>query len=410
MDWSPKQEGALKAVADWLAKPDGKQVFRLFGYAGTGKTTLARHFAESCGGSVLFAAFTGKAASVMRANGCLGASTIHRLIYKPQPKSEIRLLELRGHIAELGDKILVPMEGEDVAALEKQLEEARQEVKDIEEDLKRPAFVLNFESEVKHAKLLVIDECSMVNEEMGADLLSFGTPILVLGDPAQLPPVMGGGFFTDHEPDVMLTEIHRQAKDSPIIRLATMIREGGRPAAGEYGDSLVIHREDLDRDSVMTHDQILVGRNATRRISNARARELLQRTSHLPEETDKLVCLRNDHTVGLLNGELWTTLHSLVIDDDTLGLTIENEDGSGAQLNVEAHRHHFEGRELGYWEKRMAQEFDFGYALTVHKSQGSQWDSVIAFDESFCFRADARRWLYTAVTRAAKRVTLVTGL
>ncbi len=409
MQWSPKQDAALKAVGDWLADPNRKQVFRLFGYAGTGKTTLARHFAESCGGTVLFAAYTGKAASVMRNSGCYNANTIHRLIYKPAPKSDVRLLELRGHIAELTGRIANPTENEDVALCQHQLAEARKEVADVEKDLKRPAFVLNFESQVKMAKMVVIDECSMVNEAMGKDLLSFNVPILVLGDPAQLPPVGGAGYFTEHDPDVMLTEIHRQAKDSPIIQLATMIREGKPVPAGTYGESIVTPREQMDKDAVMKHDQILVGRNATRTACNIRARELLGRnTSHLPIISDRLVCLRNDHKVGLLNGELWTTLDSVTIDDDTLGLTIQNDE-SKATLNVEAHRHPFEGRELQYHERRLAQEFDFGYALTTHKAQGSQWGSVIVFDESRCFRADRLRWLYTAVTRAANRVTLVTG-
>src|SRR5450759_498092 len=81
--FTPHQDDALKAVADWLkAKPgtgNTPQVFRLFGYAGTGKTTLANHIAEDVDGEVKFAAFTGKAASVMRGKGCRGASTIHSL-------------------------------------------------------------------------------------------------------------------------------------------------------------------------------------------------------------------------------------------------------------------------------------------------------------------------------------------
>lgn len=398
MDWSPKQQAALTAVDKWLKAPGANKLFKLFGYAGTGKTTLARHFAEGCDGLVLFAAFTGKAASVMRANGCLNANTIHRLIYKPQPKSEVRLLELRGHLVELKDQ----------EAPQEDIDKVVQEIRDIENDLKRPSFVLNFESDVKHAQLVVIDECSMVNEEMGRDLMSFGAPILVLGDPAQLPPVMGGGFFTNGEPDVLLTEIHRQAKDSPIIHLATNVREGRGLKAGPYGDSLVTHSSKFDRGSAMGHDQILVGRNATRKASNSRARTLLGRKSHLPEKGDKLVCLRNNHLIGLLNGELWNVLDSVTVDEDTLALTLQSEEGQ--QLAVEAHRHHFEGRELGYWERRQAEEFDFGYALTTHKAQGSQWGSVLVFDESGCFRQDRRRWLYTAITRAANRVTVVNGL
>lgn len=406
MDWSPKQQDALAAVDQWLKAPGTNKLFRLFGYAGTGKTTLARHFAEQCDGLVLFAAFTGKAASVMRANGCYNATTIHRLIYKPQPKSEVRLLELRGHLATLRDE--QERRQPDHSGLLDQIDETLKEIRDIEQDLKRPSFVLNYESDVRHAQLVVIDECSMVDGRMANDLMSFGAPILVLGDPAQLPPVMGDGFFTNAKPDVMLTEIHRQAEDSPIIRLATDVREGRSLRPGAYGDSLVVHHSDLDRNSVMTFDQILVGRNVTRKRSNARARELLGRTSHLPVPGDKLVCLRNDHQIGLLNGELWTTLDCVTIDADTLGLTLQDDEER--TLNIEAHRHPFEGRELGYWEKRQAQEFEYGYALTTHKAQGSQWDSVIVFDESGCFRQDRARWLYTAITRAAKRVTVVTGL
>src|SRR5579885_2157282 len=84
--FTPHQDDALKAVAGWLkARPGANgtpQIFRLFGYAGTGKTTLARHIADGVDGDVKYAAFTGKAASVMRGKGCDDASTIHSLIYR----------------------------------------------------------------------------------------------------------------------------------------------------------------------------------------------------------------------------------------------------------------------------------------------------------------------------------------
>jgi len=399
----------LSAVGKWLADPNRKPLFKLFGYAGTGKTTLAKHFAEGVSGTVLFAAFTGKAASVMRSNGCHNADTIHRLIYKPTPKSDVRLLELNGHLAELRSKFDAIPEGAPESELVlDQIEEAEIEKKTITEDLKKPSFVLNFDSQVKEAALLIIDECSMVNEDMGRDLLSFDTPILVLGDPAQLPPVGGSGYFTRGEPDEMLTEIHRQAQDSPIIQIATNIRLGKSVERGTYGDTLVTHVRDLPPESVMGHDQMIVGRNLTRKSFNSRAREVLGRKSHLPETGDKLVCLRNDHKVGLLNGEIWMTDEGTVIDDDEIVLQLRHEE-SGEALICDAHRHHFEGRELEYFERLRAQEFDYGYALTCHKSQGSQWPSVIVFDESGCFRKDRKRWLYTAVTRAADRVTLVQG-
>ena len=166
------------AVSNWLKDKNGPQVFRLFGWAGTGKSTLARYLAEGVRG-VKYAAFTGKAALVMRKKGCRGASTIHSLIYT----------------------LVSEKEGE-------------------------PRFALDPESEAASADLIVIDEVSMVDEALATDLLSFGTKVLVLGDPFQLPPVQGAGFFTMAEPDIMLTEIHRQARDNPIIRMSVDIREG----------------------------------------------------------------------------------------------------------------------------------------------------------------------------------------
>ena len=176
MEWSPQQDAALQAVSLWL-KRGAPQVFRLFGYAGSGKTTLARAIAEAQDGEVLFGAFTGKAALVMRTKGCRDARTIHSMIYRTK-----------------------------------------------ETDSEEPLFVLNEESPAAKAELIIIDECSMVDAELGRDLLSFGKPVLVLGDPAQLPPIKGAGFFTEAEPDAMLTEVHRQAADNPIIRLSMTIR------------------------------------------------------------------------------------------------------------------------------------------------------------------------------------------
>src|SRR6201995_3044782 len=197
--FTPHQDSALKAVSHWLKAKPGKhgtpQVFRLFGYAGTGKTTLARHIADGVGGGVKFAAFTGKAALVMRNKGCDGASTIHSLIYRAR-----------------------------------------------ESGVEQPSFDLWDDAPASKAKLIVIDECSMVDEDLGRDLLSFDCPLLVLGDPAQLPPIAGGGFFTDCEPDAMLTEVHRQAEHDPIVRMSMAVREGRALDVGEFGESQVVRK------------------------------------------------------------------------------------------------------------------------------------------------------------------------
>jgi len=404
MQWNREQQEALNAVGRWLKDPNKQQVFRMFGFAGVGKTTLAQYLADGAG-RVLFGAYTGKAASVLRDKGCFGAATIHQLIYVPAEKSKKRLRELQEAYAELAVE-LSPEEREHSTKL-KQL---RADISREEENVKQPAFTLNLESPVEDADLVIIDECSMVDERMGEDLLSFDVPVLVLGDPAQLPPVRGGGYFTSKTPDIMLTEIHRQARDNPIIDLATRVREGQELRPGQYGESLVMEGKP-PVDLVRSADQILTGANATRRRCNARMRRLLGHGEDpCPVEGDKLVCLRNDHEVGLLNGTIWHTEAVRPVEGlgskDRINLLIRN--GDEYSLDVEAHMHYFEGREkdLPYWEIRSAQCFDFGYALTTHKAQGSQWDSVFIFDESYVFRQNARRWLYTAITRAAEKVVI----
>ncbi len=369
MNFSPEQDQALVEVARWLKASD-RQVFRLFGYAGTGKTTLARHLAEGIDGEVLFAAFTGKAAQVLRNKGAGHARTIHSLIYRP-----------RGETVE---------EEDGVAA---------------------PTFSINRKSSVADAALVIIDECSMVDEDLGRDLLSFGTPVLVLGDPGQLPPVSGGGFFTEHEPDILLTEVHRQARDNPIVALAQDVREGRDLAYGDYGRAEVIARRDVDQARVLAAEQVLVGTNRTRRAYNRRLRELNDFTEVLPEVRDRLVCLRNNSKKGLLNGSLWTVTHRGRDKGVALSLVVKSDDEgpTGPSAKIKVLKQAFsDGPEAAPWQmRRNYDDFDFGYALTVHKAQGSQWNDVVLFDESFAFREHRARWLYTGITRAAERLTIV---
>lgn len=374
MTLSSQQSEAVSAVAAWhrdcMASIGGRrrisrQVMRVFGYAGTGKTTIARHFADQIGGSVAYAAFTGKAALAMQKSGCAGASTIHSLIYRVD-----------------------------------------------EDDYGRTTFRLNRDSDAKDADLIIIDECSMVDEELGADLRSFRRPILVLGDPAQLPPVKGAGFFTNADPDVMLTEIHRQAEDNPIIRLATAARQGDPIRIGEYGHSRVVPRGTLSTDEVVEADQVLVGMNRTRSSFNRRIRSALGRGGDgpIPEAGDKLVCLKNDKDKGLLNGGIFQVIQIERCDREHVGMLVTSEDFPERDpVSVVVRREFFAGgiEDVHWKDRRGTQEFDYGYALTVHKAQGSQWGRVIAYDESGIFRQDARRWLYTAITRAADRLTVV---
>lgn len=416
--WSPQQDKALVRVSNWLKNPGDKQLFRLFGYAGTGKTTLAKHLAQGVDGHVIFAAFTGKAASVLRRSGAGDAQTLHSLVYNPKERSKERYLELKDELEEVeqmihedrleaqGDPSYKPRRD-----LMDRITKLQAAIKVEERNNQRPGFSLNPESKLRDAKLLVVDECSMVDEEMAMDIMSFGKPVLVLGDPGQLPPVRGTGYFTDAQPDVMLTEIHRQARDNPIVELATRVRNGERLRVGEYGDSAVIHR--ATPELALAADQILVGRNRTRLSTNHRVRDLKEYShADFPLTGEKLVCLRNDKDHGLLNG----TLHISASDSEEIGgfvnLRIRPDDAPEAEpLLIPAHPQHFNGDpdEIGYWERREAQEFTFGYALTVHKSQGSQWGRVLIINEAGTFGDSAQKWLYTAITRAQDAVTVVGG-
>ena len=188
------------------------------------------------------------------------------------------------------------------------------------------------------------------------------------------------------------------------------MREGKRLALGHYGESRVIRRGEIGAASVVQADQVLVGINKTRRAHNDRMRALLGRETSRPELGEKLVCLRNDKKKGLLNGGTWT-VHALHGERGAkLSLSVKADDEPARKpVRVGVLPAFFEGRdeELTPAMRRDSDQFDYGYALTVHKAQGSQWNDVVLFDESFAFREHRDRWLYTGLTRAATRITVV---
>src|SRR5512147_2797855 len=199
---SPQQAAAIAEIVDWYQhRCSQQQVFRLFGYAGTGKSTITAAAISALGltpmvrdgtlgGGVLFAAFTGKAALVMTRKGT-PASTIHSLIYRVSEATPEEIARVEQDIAAIRAKL--PMLGQ----RERLLEESRLRGLELRlDDIHKPRFVLNEQSIVRDARLIVLDEVSMVGAEMAADLLAFGKPILVLGDPGQLPPIKGDGAFT----------------------------------------------------------------------------------------------------------------------------------------------------------------------------------------------------------------------
>jgi exodeoxyribonuclease-5 len=361
MQWSPQQSAALLKVMAWLKNPRREQVFRLFGTAGTGKTSLAKEIAENAPGKVAFGSFTGKAALCLRKKGCWGAQTLHSMIYS------------------------------------------------VDEGLDgKPKFSLNEKSPLRNAALLIVDEVSMVDKKLGYDLLSFGTPVLVLGDPGQLPPIEGQGFFVNDKPDVLLTEVHRQAADNPIIRLSMQVREGIPLSCGDYGESRVIRRMNCMPEIVMSHDQVIVGTNSWRRNFNQKIRSLKGIDDPLPTEGERLICLKNDRERQLLNGGMWDVKDVLKSDEWVSMRVSDADDPSRTEpIRIDVLNNFFTGAEIDKIKRKLSDEFDYAYAITGHKSQGSEWPNVIVFDQSHVFEQNASRWLYTAITRAADRVTVV---
>ncbi|MBI1209272.1 MAG: AAA family ATPase [Azospirillum sp.] len=271
---SPAQVAAISEIKEWFThRPQEQQVFRVFGYAGSGKTTIVRHAIAELGlettirnpdgtasgaDGVLYAAFTGKAALVMTRKGT-PASTIHSLIYRVSEATEAEIERVKQDIADIRAKL------PGLPPAERLLEQSRLGSLELRlQDIHKPRFVLNDQSLVRDAALIVLDEVSMVGDNMARDLLAFGKPILVLGDPGQLPPIKGEGAFTQATPDVMLTEIHRQAGESAIIRLATLARTSRPIPYGEH-DTFVwkMPRHAVTPRQMLKGGQVICGRNAT---------------------------------------------------------------------------------------------------------------------------------------------------
>lgn len=436
---SNQQGAAVKRIANWFKNDSVNQpVFKLAGFAGTGKSTILPDIMESTGlspGQVAFCAPTGKAAKIMgeklRAQGInVYPSTIHSLIYlvKPQ-RAEILERELEDHrkqYVEMKAGIIPPPSGD----LRGDLKELDLKIAIMAKDLDRAydtndlRFHMNPESKLTTGEiaLVICDEGSMVGAKVAEDLEFFETPILVMGDPGQLPPVGDDPGFFDGTADVFLTEVHRQAAENPIIRIATMVRKGDREDIGDYGEVIIIPRKkdiytlDLERDA-----QVIVGTNKNRWKTTSRIRKAGGFDSTLPMAGEPLImCKNSKQHPTLVNGTQVFSARDHGDAEDGVSRFLSNvADEDGKRFEMFAYQGLFEQhitREANYASAAKSAAFkskvtdnhiDFGWAITCHKSQGSQWNEVIVHDESYVFKEAADQWLYTAITRAAERLVIV---
>ena len=374
----------------------------LTGYAGTGKTSLIKHtVSESLhlvdGESVAFVTPTGKAATVLIKNG-VTASTVHRLIYQSIVKEE--------EIEVNGKKVVV-----------ERLSFKRRE--NIDKDI----------------KLIVLDETSMVSDDMLADVLSFGVKVLLCGDNAQLPPVEGFNTYLKN-PDYTLTHIVRQQEDNPIIHLSKLAREGKFVPYGNYGNACVISGRRFfgaQRARLLCKaDQIICGLNSTRAKINDEVRALKGFQGALPNNGEKLICTYNnweqfidgEMRFNLVNGIIGTAIEPFYDVENGMGFTQFKPDfldgicPEALPFDIGIFESgKFRYRHGDYFAKFdengeavgafTLNRFEYGYCISCHKAQGSEFDTAIVFDESYAFREDSSRWLYTAITRAKEKLIIV---
>jgi exodeoxyribonuclease-5 len=383
---SPDQTKALETILRWYKTGrEQNQFITLGGYAGTGKTTIIAVLRQELAKidpklKVGFASYTGKAARVMR-----------------NKLSEQQVISKQDSIGTIHSLIYSPI------------------VNDREE-------IIGWDTKEKiDPNLIIIDEASMVDSNIWRHLLSYKVPIIAVGDHGQLPPI-SGNFNLIEKPLLKLQEIHRQAKLNPIIGLSIQAREHGLVRSGHYSDTVKkFTREDFDMQETMndmlsnfTNDTlILCGYNTTRRKLNGYIRNTLGFETPQPTAGDRVICLRNNHKKNIFNGMLGTIIDIKKESEDwyLADIKMDGEDEADPHYRGLISVKQFEADSaLNFTDKRsqimLGDLFDFGYALTVHKAQGSQAKKVILFEERFKKMTDDewKRWLYTAVTRAEEEL------
>lgn len=376
LELTDEQMKIQNAILAFVSNPGSKPYITVGGYAGTGKTTVVAETRKLLQvDAVAFCAFTGKAGYVLKqkltAAGIAQAAdyvgTVHGLIYE-RVESE----EWYG---------------------------------------RRRKLIFRRRRTIPY-NLIILDEASMMNEQLFTDLLSFGIPIVAVGDHGQLPPVQGR-FNLMESPEYRLETIHRQVADHPILKIASMARRYGVIPVGAHGDGVTkVLGSSCLKGMDLASWLVLCGKNVTRVKMNKAIRG---KTDGMPIAGDKVICLRNNRSEGIFNGMIGVLAEPLrpPTDEDDY----EDPDALMGVVDFDLfrwsgaiHMPQFnEERTTSAYDPSMGALFDFANCITVHKSQGSEADSVVVIEEKFGPPDPFlyARWLYTAVTRARKNLLII---
>ena len=320
---------------------------------------------------IAYVAYTGRAALILKNKGCPGATTAHKLLY--------HTTELPNGTFEHTPK-------------------------------RRPD---------KPLKLIVVDEVSMLEKEQWDILMQWGVHVICLGDNAQLPPIHEDNGVLQH-PHIFLDEIVRQAKDNEIIRLSMDIREGKPLTLYKGKDVHIVPKETISDRLISTADIVLCGKNATRYYLNQRIRKVVwgDRYKDEPIENDKIICLKNYWTYGDLANGLIGNITDIDKSNDfflktKLMANFKTDDDAFYDLSMD-YQLFTDGKPLVnqdnwkmYPKEIRPMEFDYAYAITVHKSQGGEYGKVVLFNEYLgSDREMHQRWLYTGITRASEKLVM----
>jgi exodeoxyribonuclease-5 len=388
-----EQEKIVEDVRRWVEsgawRDPGAQVKTLSGPAGSGKTVTISAIYDALEAADIVAP-TGKACQVLR--GKLPSApicTIHALLYAPSENKDFEDVVSRLKTT--------PKDSEDYERLLGQFKELKRS---------QVSFGLR-ENQEETERLLIVDEASMITDRVLGDMRGTNRPILCVGDSHQLPPVGGNSVFGKQGSDYELTQIHRQALESPVLRLATAIRENRADEAKQYPKTKFSPQEADSADVVLCYT------NSTRRSLNRQLRAFHGRKGEIPVEGDQLVCVKNSRTYDWVNGVPCLCISEPLESADEpfrlFDVIYEGERREDVEFHIgDCVANYRDAPELVVpWRDfpANAQAVDFGYALTVHKAQGSEFGKVfLADDARFLMkqgkREFRRRWLYTAITRA----------